>query len=120
VSREGSAAWPYLQGLAPGDLVPDALYVLDYRDGERPRWTVRSVEELDTGGRVLVLVDRDNGADDLFGAREPVALRVITHPGKTLRTQPFMYGASAGNTLCDLDQQGRHVAGQTTREDSCG
>jgi hypothetical protein len=105
-----SAAWKYLRRLAPGDAVPAELYVLDYRDGDRPRWTVHSVEELDTGGRVLVLVDMGNGADELFGAADPIALRVITHPTKTLRTQPFPRSGNPPPMLCDLDQQGRHVA----------
>lgn len=107
-----SAAWGYLATLAAGDPVPTELYMLDYRDGERPRWMVHSVRDLDTGGRVLVVIDRDNGATDLFGPREPVALTVITHPNKTLRSQPHVLGRSMGNTLCDLDQQGRHVAGK--------
>jgi hypothetical protein len=107
---EQSPAYSFLKNLAAGDLVPTELYMLDYRDGERPPWLVESIEELDTGGRVFVLVDMDNGADDLFGAADPVTLRVITHPAKTLRTQPFPRSGNPPAMLCDLDQQGRHVA----------
>ena len=110
-----SPAWEHLKDLQPGDLVPPALYVLDYRDGERPRWQVQAVEELDSGGRKLTLVDPDNGKDDLFADLLPtVSLVVLTWPTKTLRTQPFLFGTSF-NTLCDLDQQARHVARLATR-----
>lgn len=110
--RNRSAAWRHLHGLEPGDSVPAELYVLDYRDGERPRWVVHSVEELITGGRMLVLIDESQPyAADLFGRTElPVAVRVIAHRNKTLRTRPYVLGGAAGPTLCDLDQQGRHTA----------
>lgn len=110
MAEHQSAAWPLLRSLSPGDQVPPELYVLDYRDGDRPRWTVREVEDLVTGGRVLVVVDSDNGAEDLFGAADPVALRIVTHPNKTLRTQPFPLSGQPAPMLCDLDQQARHHA----------
>lgn len=107
-----SAAWQYLRSLQVGDAVPEDLYVLDYRDDTRPTWTVHAVEELaDTGGRVMVLVDRLNSDDaDLFGGGLFPAVRVITHPNKTLRTQPYPLGGHPGYTLCDMDQQGRNAA----------
>lgn len=109
---ERSPAWRHLQGLAAGDPVPAELYVLDYRGGERPSWTVHEVELLDSGGRRLVLVDPDNGGGDLFDDGVRAALTVISHPGKTLRSQPHRLGGGWGSMLCDLDQQGRRVAGE--------
>lgn len=109
-----SAAYRVLSRLAAGDEVPVDLYVLDYRDGARPRWTVEHVEPLASGGRKLVLVDPDNGADDLFDDGRRVHVTVITWPGKTLRTQPYQDGP--GNTLCDLDQQGRAATKRSEAE----
>lgn len=106
-----SNAYRHLRSLAVGDVVPSELYVLDYRDGTRPEWTVHQVEELPSGARHLTLVDKENtDARDLFGpCGVVVALEVITSPRKTLRSQPHALG-SAWDTLCDLEQQGRYVA----------
>jgi hypothetical protein len=109
---EQSPAYSILKDLAVGDEIPASLYVLDRKDGTRPRWVVQEVEHLElTGGRVLVVVDETAPYDrDLFGrAEQPVALKIITHPTKTLRSRPYLLGGSCGNTLCDLDQQARHV-----------
>lgn len=104
------AAWPQLRTLAVGDQVPRTLYVQDYADGTRPRWTVRELEALPSGGRRLVLVDPDNGAGDLFDEGQRVAVVVLAWPTKTLRSQPHTFGSCAGNTLCDMDQQARAAA----------
>lgn len=102
----------HLHHLQPGDAVPEGFYVLDYRDGERPRWTVAQREDLCVGTK-LVLVDPDNGADDLFDDGTRAAVTVLTfpptsrHKAKTLRSQPHRLGSSLGNQLCDLDQQRR-------------
>lgn len=104
-----SAAWPYLRDLTAGDVVPAELYVLDYRDGVRPRWQVASRHVTGTGSVVLVLVDPDNGAGDLFDDGTRAALTLITHPRKTLRSGPHRLGGPCEGKLCDLDQQGRHA-----------
>lgn len=110
MSAHRSAAWPHLCALQVGDPVPAECYVLDYADGTRPLWTVSSVRELRSGGRHLILVDPDTSSpylfDDLF---QGVALSVVTHPGKTMRSQPYRLGYSPGPTLCDMDQQARHA-----------
>lgn len=100
-----SAAYPQLRDLEPGDRVPVDLHVLDYRDGTRPRWTVAQAEELESGGRRLTLVDPDNGPE-----LDGVAVTVLTWSHKTLKSQPHRLGRPIGNTLCDLDQQGRREA----------
>jgi hypothetical protein len=102
-------AWSLLRNLQPGNPVPADMYVLDYRDRERPRWTVEEREEFpDTAGIRLVLVDPDNGADDLFDDGVRAAVTVLSFAtGRTLRSRPHRLGHPFGNTLCDLDQQRR-------------
>lgn len=104
-------AWPVLAELQAGDEVPAECYVLDYHDGERPRWTVHEVQELGSGVRKLTLVDPNNGAwEDLLGASTPVALMVLSCERWTLRSQPYELGTVPAPTLCNMDQQARHVA----------
>lgn len=110
-----SAAWEHLRNLQPGDPVPSDLYVLDYRDGKRPRWRVREVEELPSGGRAMTLEDPDNGADEILGTATPVCLQVITSERRTLRTRPYLLGLDPQPTLCDMDQQGRNAARRAAR-----
>lgn len=105
-----SRSWPDLRDLQVGDEVPRSLYVLDYRGGERPRWTVHEVEELGAGVRRLVLVDVDNGSWDLFHDPEhPVAVTVLTCARFTRRTRPYMLGYGEPDAICDMDQQGRRA-----------
>lgn len=104
-------AWARLSTLQPGDPVPADVYVLDYRDGTRPPWTVRAAEALPSGGRKLVIENPEHGLlGDLFAVGERVRVTVLVWPGKTLRTQPYLEGGEPGPTLCDMDQQARHVA----------
>jgi hypothetical protein len=91
-----------LHGLQMGEIVPDAVYMLDYADGHRPRWAVVAREDLGAGGVKLVLHDKQNG--DMFNC---VQLVVLTFPGKTLRTAPHLDGGEMPGKLCDLAQQGR-------------
>jgi hypothetical protein len=114
---EKSPAWDILQRLRLYQVIPDELYVLDRKDGGQPQWTIRMIEYLRTGGLVLTVCDVDLTAEhphphDVFyySDVELVTLRIITHPNKTLRTQPYLYGTEPPGMLCDLDQQGRHVA----------
>lgn len=104
-------AWPVLAELQAGDEVPASLYVLDYGDGARPRWTVHEVQELGSGVRKLTLVDPSNGTrEDLLSVVAPVALMVLTCERWTLRSQPYELGTVPTPMLCNMDQQARHVA----------
>ena len=105
----GSPAWAVLRTLNVGDTVPETLYVADYANGARPRWTVHSIEVTETGSRVLVLVDPDNGADRaLPGPARLMAVWVFTGPRRTFRTRPYLLPDPPPNDrLCDFDQQGR-------------
>lgn len=100
-----SPAWTHLRDLSPGDQVPTDLYVQDYKDGTRPRWTVHSTAHLSSGGRYLVLVDPATEGDEVT-----VAVTVLTWPSSTMRTQPHVLGEDWEPILCDMDQQARHVA----------
>ena len=113
-----SRAWEHLRSLAPGDAVPARCYVLDYADGERPRWIVQAADELPSGARRLLLVDTNNGAYDLFDDGSRAALVVITSVRRTLRSRPHRLGGGWGNTLCDLDQQAR-AAGRAREGGGC-
>src|SRR6185436_16362981 len=93
-----------LHVLQLGDVVPDAVYVLDYEDGQCPAWCVVEREALGADGVRLVLHDRGNG--DMFNC---VQLVVLTFPQKTLRTGPHLDGGDMPGRLCDLAQQGRHA-----------
>ena len=111
-----SAAFPRLEPLRAGDPVPAELYVKDYTDGTRPRWTVHEVRELRAGVRTLVLIDPDQRRDDgdLFTPGTPVAVTVLTCRQWTRRSQEHWLGEPMGGELCDLDQQARYVAKSAT------
>lgn len=98
-----------LAPLPAGAEAPADVYVADYADGRRPRWTVVARQSLDAGGVRLELRDPDNG--DLF---DEARLVVVTFPAKTLRTPvqlvPRDGAAVVGGKLCDLTQQGRVAA----------
>jgi hypothetical protein len=94
-----------LHALQVGETVPDDVYMLDYADGQPPRWAVIAREELGAGGVKLVLHDKQNA--DLFNC---VQLIVLTFPGKTLRTVPHLDDSDdLPGKLCDLAQQGRYA-----------
>ena len=106
-----SLAYPHLRGLQVGAEVPRALYVLDYSDGTRPRWTVHERQDVGAGVVRLVLVDTANGADDLFhDAEHPAALTVLTCPRFTRRTRPYVLGHGEPDEMCCMDAQGRAAA----------
>lgn len=104
-----SELYAALARLHPGDETPADVYVADYADGRRPRWTVAAREDLDASGVRLELRDPDNG--DMF---DEARLVVVAFPAKVLRT-PVQAVARDGaavvaGKLCDLAQQGRYAA----------
>lgn len=99
-----SELYQALHGLQVGETVPDAVYMLDYADGQQPHWMVVAREELGAAGVKLTLHDKQNA--DLFNC---VQLIVLTFPAKTLRTVPHLDGGEMPGKLCDLAQQGRYA-----------
>lgn len=105
-----SASYQRLAQLSVGDVVPADIYVLDYAEGGRPRWTVVRRDDLRADVVHLVLEDPDNGQGDLFDDGRRLRVTVITWPAKTLRSQPYLAGSEPPGMLCDMDQQARSVA----------
>jgi hypothetical protein len=104
ITTDPAAVWAALSALTIGDVVPSAVYVLDYADDQRPVWEVADREVAGPGLR-LVLADRANA--DLFNH---VVVTVLTFPAKTLRTQPYLSGGSMPGKLCCMLQQARKAA----------
>lgn len=121
-----------LTALQPGDAVPPQVYVADYANGVMPDWRIQSREDTDSGLVVLVALDYSNvyladGATvtpvrqdgvaqlSLFGGQERryPAVRILSSPRKTLRSQPVEFnGAGAWPAkLCDMVQQATHLPG---------
>lgn len=105
-ARNVSRAYEILKELEVGQLVPLELYVLDRADGVRPPWRVGRRIEREAGVLFLELVD-DDQPEAAVGVVTCARFTRRTRPYERLPLAPFL---GAGNTLCDMDQQARHVA----------
>lgn len=102
---QASAIHEVLSHLEIGDVIPQEIYIRDYKRGGIPTWIVR---EREVTGLVVDLVVVDESLP-----HKHIAMVVLSAPAKTLGGQLFQYFPGCGqarNMFADIRQRGRQIS----------